>query len=144
MQFSAANQLQSVLLVVRNESEQATFLREKGCQDEPITHTYLRRLSRNKFMALMPSDGIIMAPMPTSSTSGATFVIKLGTSEPSAPTMDAAADMGDWRAWVAVLDEDCGLWWWLPVLPLLLLLLLLVDESVASVRVLIRAIMHSR
>lgn len=56
-----------------------------------------------------------MAPMP-SSTNGATFVIRLGTSEPKAPTIEAAAEMGDWRACVAV-DED--LWLLLLLLPLL-------------------------
>lgn len=67
-------------------------------------------------MALMPSEGIMSAPMPNSNTSGATFVISPGTSEPRAPTMEAAADMGDWRACVAVDEDD-------------LLLVLLCDEA---------------
>lgn len=68
--------------------------------------TYLRRLSRNKFIALIPRDGIIMAPIPNNNTNGATLVISDGTSDPKAPTIEAAAEMGDCRAWVAVELDD--------------------------------------
>lgn len=50
----------------------------------------------------MPSDGIISAPKPNRSTKGATFVIRLGTSDPMAPSMDAAAETLDWRDCVPV------------------------------------------
>ena len=72
-------------------------------------------------MALIPSAGIMSAPKPNSKTSGATFVISPGTSEPMAPIIEAAAEAPDWRDWVAVLDDDD--------LPLLLPLPL--DESAA-------------
>ena len=57
--------------------------------------THLRRLSRSRPMALIPSEGIIMAPMPNNNINGATFVIREGTSDPKVPTIEAATDMGD-------------------------------------------------
>ena len=75
-------------------------------QTLPTMNAYLRRLSRNKPIALMPSAGIMRAPSPNRSTKGATFVMSPGTSEPSAPIMEAALETEDWRAIVAVLLDD--------------------------------------
>lgn len=57
---------------------------------------------------MKPSWGIISAPRPTSRSRGATFVIRPGTSEPIAPTIADAAEIGDCLAWVAFdwLEEE--------------------------------------
>lgn len=70
--------------------------------------THLRRLSRSRPMAPIPSAGIMSAPRPNSTTSGATLVSRPGTSEPRAPITEAAAETGDWRAWVAVVLAGPG------------------------------------
>lgn len=52
--------------------------------------TYLRRLSRNKPIAPMPSAGTTSAPSPSMSTRGATLLMRPGTSEPMVPMTEAA------------------------------------------------------
>lgn len=72
--------------------------------------TYLRLLSRISPIVFRPSAGIMSAPMPNSSTKGATLVISEGTSWPSAPRTAAAFDTADCLGWldfpVAVLVDE--------------------------------------